>query len=242
MKVLKVFLFILLPAFVAEAQVDLRLLEKKGQLRIGGGSLKPSADFSSAGEGSLFVKNGFQINGGFTYGIYRNLGLGCHLDYNQYGFDLAGFSKQQGGPGVTQLASFNSTRFGLSAIVNFPVLIGKKAALNFYGEGQAGLRGMNAPKLDLTYGELENNFTEVSYRPRASTMGYLAITGGMQILFSRKFGFYAAWQKTFDSRHSIKYSSRAFDADGQLTEGEHVLHQYLGSTGIQGGILFVFGN
>jgi hypothetical protein len=236
---LSLFLFII--GFSVLAQVDLRLNEKKVQIRLGGGSLRPSDQFSSSGPSSLFVQNGFQINGALTYGIYRNIAAGIHLDYNQHRFDLAGFSKQQGGPSVNQLSSFNSTRFGISAMVFLPVRAGKNLMFNFYGEGQAGLRGMNIPKLDMTFGELENNFTEISYRPRASTMGYLAVCAGMQVIMTRNFGIYAAWQKTFDSRHSVKYSSRAFDADGQLAEGEHFLHQYLGSTGIQGGILFVIG-
>jgi hypothetical protein len=231
-----------LPLQFSFAQADLKLLEKKAILRFGGGSLSPSAKFASAGAGSLFVQNGFQINGGFSYGIYRNFGLGLHLDYNQYGFNLGAFSAQQGNSAISRLSSFNSTRFGLSGLVFLPIRLGRNVAISFYAEGQAGLRGMNVPKLDLQYSELENNFTRVSYRPRASTMGYLAISGGFKLLFSRNFGIYAAWQKTMDSRHSVKYSSRAFDANDQLTEGEHFLHQYLGSSGIQGGILFVLGS
>ena len=241
MKKLFPFVAALFASFAASAQADLSLLEKKAVLRFGGGSLQPSEKFLQTGPGNLFVKNGFQLNAGFSYGIYQNLGLGCHLDYNQYGFDMGGFAVQQGNPAIIRLSSFNSTRFGLSLLAYLPFRIGKNVALNLYGEGQAGLRGMNVPKLDLRYGELANKYTEVSYRPRPSTMGYLAVSGGIQVLFSRNFGLYAAFQQTMDSRHSIKYSSRAFDADGNLTEGEHYLHQYLGSTGIQGGILFVLG-
>jgi hypothetical protein len=240
MKALKIFLFTFLLLKSAFAQVDLRFTEKKAQLRIGGGSLRPSPKFATAGPGSLFVENGFQINAGFAYGVYRNFAIGCHLDYNQYGFDLRGFSAQQGGPAVNQLSSFNSTRFGFSGLVFLPLRLGKKVVLNFYAEGQAGLRGMNIPKLDMTFGELENKFTEINYRPRASTMGYLAACGGLQVIFTRNFGLFVAYQKTFESRHSVKYSSRAFDSNGQLTEGEHFLHQYLGSTGIQGGLQFIF--
>jgi hypothetical protein len=225
----------------SQAQVDLKWTERKAQIRLGGGSLQPSADFALSGEQSLFVLNGFQVNAGFIYGIYRNLGLGVHLDYNQYGFDLNRFSAQQGGAGVTQLSSFNSTRFGLSVPVFLPIRLGKKSALLITGEGQAGIRNMNIPKLDLAYDELDNNFTVVSYRPRANSMGYLAITGGLQCWISKGFGLYVQYQKTLDSRHSIKYSSRAFDTSKELTEGEHRLHQYVGSSGIQGGLIFIMG-
>ena len=233
-------LFVSLP-FALSAQADLRLLEKKAILRLGGGSLNPSADFASVGNNGIYARNGFQLNAGLSYCFYRNFGIGVHLDYNQFGFDKSAFSANQQNPGMVVLAPFNSTRFGLSALAFLPIRLGKTVALNFYAEGQAGLRGMNIPKIDLTYDELSNNFTNVSYRPRPSTMGYLAISGGLQVLFSRNFGLFAAYHKTLDSRHSISYSSRAFDADGLLTEGEHYLHNYLGSTGIQGGILFVIG-
>jgi hypothetical protein len=222
------------------AQVDLSLLEKKAQFKMGGGSLQPSPEFSKAGSDALFVRNGFQVNFAFSYAFFRNFAAGVHLDYNQYGFDRTGFIRQQENPALTQLSSFNSTRFGLSGLVFLPVKLGEKASFCLFLEGQAGLRNMNIPKLDLTYKELQNLYVEVAYRPRSNTMGYLAVNGGVQVHFSRRFGIYASWQKTLDSRHSVKYSSRAFDASGNLTEGEHFLHQYLGSTGIQGGLVFLF--
>ena len=240
MKQLLLLCLVILPLKLS-AQADLRLLEKRAILRFGGGSLAPSADFASVGTNGIYARNGFQLNAGFSYCFYRNLGIGVHLDYNQFGFDRSAFSANQQNPGMTVLSPLNSTRFGLSALAFLPIRLGKTVALNFYAEGQAGLRGMNIPKIDLTYGELGNNFTSVAYRPRPSTMGYLAISGGLQVLFSRNFGLFVAYHKTLDSRHSISYSSRAFDADGLLIEGEHYLHNYLGSTGIQGGIMFVIG-
>lgn len=235
-----IFCFVLFP-FLAQAQADLRFFERKAQLRLGAGSLRPSAEFLKNGPEALFARNGFQINSAFSYCFFRNFAAGVHLDYNQYGFDRSGFAAQQGGPAITQLSSFNSTRFGLSALVSLPFRIGKSAALNLWLEGQAGIRNMNIPKLDLTYGELENLYVEVAYRPRSNTMGYLAFCGGMQVFFTKNFGIYAAWQQTADSRHSIKYSSRAFDTNENLQEGEHLLHQYLGSTGIIGGVVFNLG-
>ena len=223
------------------AQVDLSLFEKKAQFQMGGGSLQPSAEFAKAGPEAMFVRNGFQVNFAFSYAFFRNFAAGVHLDYNQFGFDRQGFALQQENPSLTQLSSFNSTRFGLSGLIFLPVRIGKTASFSFFLEGQAGLRNMNIPKLDLTYGELDNQYVEVAYRPRSNSMGYLALNGGVQVHFTRNFGLYASWQKTLDSRHSVKYSSRAFDAAGNLTEGEHFLHQFLGSTGIRGGLVFTFG-
>lgn len=223
------------------AQVDLSLYEKKAQFQMGGGSLQPSAEFAKAGTDALFVRNGFQVNFAFSYVFFRNFAAGVHLDYNQYGFDRTAFIRHQDNPAVTQLSSFNSTRFGFSGMVFLPVKIGKQSSFSFFLEGQAGLRNMNIPKLDLTYGELDNQYVEVAYRPRSNSMGYLALNGGVQVHFTRNFGLYASWQKTLDSRHSVKYSSRAFDAAGNLTEGEHFLHQFLGSTGIRGGLVFTFG-
>jgi hypothetical protein len=131
MKFLNFFFLSFFLICTSAAQVDLKYFEKKVQLRIGGGSLHPSAEFASGGEASLFVKNGYQINAGCSYGIYRNIAMGLHLDYNQYGFDLSAFSRQQGNPSVRQLSPFHSTRFGLSALVFFPVKAGKKMVFNF---------------------------------------------------------------------------------------------------------------
>jgi hypothetical protein len=227
--------------WLAQAQVDLKYFKGKSQIRLGGGSLKPSQAFLKSGPADLFARNGFQINSALTYGFFRNFGAGIHLDYNQYGFDRAGFAMQQGGPAITQLSSFNSTRFGISVQALLPFRIGKSAVLSLWLEGQAGIRNMNIPKLDLAFGELQNKYLEISYRPRSNTMTYLALCGGAQFFFGRRFGIYMAFQNTPDSRHSIKYSSRAFDADDNLEEGEHLLHQFLGSTGILGGMVFVLG-
>ena len=92
-------LFVSLP-FTLSAQADLRLLEKKAILRLGGGSLNPSADFASVGNNGIYARNGFQLNAGLSYCFYRNFGIGVHLDYNQYGFDKSAFSANQQNPGM----------------------------------------------------------------------------------------------------------------------------------------------
>jgi hypothetical protein len=231
--------FLTLPAL---AQVDLSYFEKTGMFKMGGGSLKPGPDLASSGPKGLLADDGYQINLGFDYSPYKGLFAGFHYDFQRLGFQEATFAQQAGASTYRVRRGFRSSRFGLNLGWNFPVhLVRDKVLLIASGEVQAGLRGMNIPLIDLQYDPLDNRFVDVTYRSRSNTFGYTGALGGIRILFGKVVGIYVNRQFTFKSRHSIKYSVRRFDAEGQLYESELRLHQYLDNSGYQFGVFFVVG-
>jgi hypothetical protein len=224
------------------AQPDIHYLDKTGILKFGGGNLVPNEDFAKNTGTGLLAMPGHQVNFAFNYIIRYGLGLGAHLDVNRLPLNEQRFVQQSSASAYRIQGKFGSTRFGLNLVGSVPIVIHPQYfAVNLFGEFQLGLRGMNIPSIDLRYNELENNYVEVSYRPRSNTMGYLAANAGVQFLFANKFGIYGAYHITLRSRHSIKYSVRAFDAERRLTEYENYLHNYLNVSGFQFGAFFLFG-
>jgi|GEM_PF-1128294 len=235
-------LLLLLRVQLVLAQPDIRYLDNTGVFKMGGGTLTPGQDFSKSSGNGLHAKPGHQVNFAFNYIISHGIGIGAHLDVNRFRFNEQSFLMQTNPTNYRILGKFASTKLGLNLVANVPIVIHQKHfTVNLFGEFQAGLRGMKIPSIDLRFSELENKFVEVNYRSRNNTMGYLGGNAGIQLLFSNKIGCYAAYHLTLRSRHSIKYSVRAFDASGQLYEDENYLNNYLDATGLQFGVFFVFG-
>jgi hypothetical protein len=229
-------------AIPSTAQVDLSFFEKTGMFKMAAGPLKPGPDLASSEPKGLLAEKGYQINLGVDYCPYKGLFAGIHYDFQRLGFQEARFAQIAGAASYRVRRGFNSSRFGLNLGWNFPVRIWKdQIRLVVSGEVQAGLRGMTIPQIDLQYNPLDNRFVEVTYRSRANTFGYTGGLGGIRILFGKVVGVYVNRQFTFKSRHSIKYSVRRFDAEGQLYESELRLHQYLDNSGYQFGVFFVIG-
>lgn len=239
---LYVIIFWVLSLAPVAAQPNIRYLDNTGILKFGGGNLVPGEDFAKNTGNGLLAMPGHQVNFAFNYIMGYGLGLGVHLDVNRLPLNEERFVQQSNASAYRIQGKFGSTRFGLNLVCTVPIIINPQYfTVNLFGEFQPGLRSMNIPSIDLRYSELENNFVEVTYRPRGNTMGYLAANAGVQLLFANKFGVYGAYQITLRSRHSIKYSVRAFDAQGRLTEDENFLHNYLDASGFQFGAFFLFG-
>ena len=224
------------------AQPDINFLDKKGYFKLGGGMVFPGHEFSGLLENGLFAKNGYQFGFDFNYIIAYGFGVGANLEFNGFGFNRQAFFNYSQADRMEAQGGYTSSKFGLNLLFNVPVLFGSENfVLNFYGEGNAGLRGIAIPAIDLYYNELVNKYVEVSYRSRASTMGYLGYSGGIQMLFNQKFGINLSYNEVLRSRHSIKYSVRKMDALGELYEAESYIHDYLDNKGFQIAFLFLLG-
>lgn len=204
----------------------------------------PGEQFGSKTIDGLYADNGVQIgldiNGIIGYGF----GLGLKIDYNYFSFDRDAFMKHTQ-PQTMRVTrhGFRSTKTAINFLFNAPILVGSDDfVINFFGEGHAGLRSMSIPEFDLTYSEITNNFTEVSYRSRSNLMGFLGYNAGLQLLFNNKIGVSFAYGAVLPSRHSIKYSARKFDASGNLYEDESYLHDFLDHTGVKIGFVILFGS
>ncbi|MFW5792789.1 MAG: hypothetical protein ACOCWC_00795 [Bacteroidota bacterium] len=240
----KIFVLAILSILVFEAtsQPNIRYWDRASYFKISGGTVSPGRDFSDASENGLFAKNGFQFGLDYNYMIVAGFGLGINLEYDHFHFNKEAFM-DYANPEIMMISGgYASTKFGLNALFNVPVEVVKDAfAINFYVEGNAGIRGMSIPSIDLEYNEIVNHYVEVSYRPRSSTMGYLGYSGGVQLLFNNRFGINVSYNALIERRNNINYSVRMFDAQGELYEEESYLNKNLDHTGLQFGILFMFG-
>lgn len=225
------------------AQFDINYLDRTGSIHIMGGTLKPSEELSSTDETmGLFAKKGYQIGFDFNYIIKYGLGVGFNLEIDRLNFNKDKFLEYAGTNSAKFKGRYASTKFGLNILANVPIVMDKgDFAVNLFGEFNAGFRGFNIPSINLYYNELQNKYTEVSYRSRANIMGYLGYTGGIQFLFADVFGLRASYSVTLPSRHSMKYSVRMTDAFGNVEEAENYLNNYLDLTGLQFGIFFLIG-
>ncbi|MDD3876391.1 MAG: outer membrane beta-barrel protein [Bacteroidales bacterium] len=239
------FFFLVFFSFIAcsiSAQPSIKYWDKAGYIKIGAGAVMPGVNFSDATINGMYAKNGFQIGIDGNYMIAYGLGLGLDLEYNKFVFDKTSFFQHSKAETIKSKGGYSSTKFGLNILFNVPILLAsEKFVINFYGEGNAGLRGMNIPEIDLTYNEIANKYVEVSYRARANTMGYIGYSAGLQFLFSNKYGINISYNAVLPSRHSIKYSARMFDAAGNLYEQENYLHDLLDNKGVQIGFMFIIG-
>lgn len=225
------------------AQFDINYLDRTTSIHIMGGTLKPSEELSSTDETiGLFAKKGYQIGFDFNYIIKYGLGVGFNLEIDRLNFNENKFLEYAGTNDAKIKGRYASTKFGLNILANVPIVVDKgDFAINLFGEFNAGFRGFNIPSINLYYNELQNKYTEVSYRSRANTMGYLGYTGGIQFLFADVFGLRASYSVTLPSRHSMKYSVRMTDAFGNVEEAENYLNNYFDLTGLQFGIFFLIG-
>lgn len=224
------------------AQPNINLLDKKVNIGAYGGLVIPGNEFSSKSINGLFAKNGYQIGFDVNYIIAYGLGIGFNYEFNRFKFDQDAFIAFAQPDSFLISKGYNSGKFALNAQVNIPIeIIKNKFAINLYGEGNAGLRTMSIPSIDLKYNELSNRFVEVSYRARTSSMGFLGYSAGVQFIFSKKFGINLSYNALIKSRHSIKYSVRKFDAQGELYEEESYVNNYLDHSGYQFGIVFWIG-
>ncbi len=224
------------------AQPDINYLDGTGYLLISGGGVIPGSDFSNSTETGLFAENGYQFGFDYNYTIGYGMGIGGNIEFNQFRFNGEKFLEFSNAETIFVNGGYSSAKFGLNLNINIPVLLGSDDyVINFFGEGNAGIRTMSAPGIDLTYNEVANKYVEVSYRSRSNTMGFLGYSGGLQFLFLEKFGISVSYTALLRSRHSIKYSVRMFDAAEQLYEEENYINGYLDHTGYQIGFLFLFG-
>ncbi len=224
------------------AQPNMNLLDKKVNIDVYGGMVIPGTSFSSTNQNGLFAKNGFQIGFDVNYIIAYGLGVGFNYEFNRFNFDKDAFISYAQPDSFSISRGYNSGKFCLNAQINIPFeIIKDKFTINLYGEGNAGLRTMSIPSIDLKYNELSNRFVEISYRARNSSMGFLGYSAGLQFLFLNKFGINLSYNALLKSRHSVKYSVRKFDAQGQLYEEESYVNNYLEHSGYQLGFVFWFG-
>ena len=224
------------------SQPNINYWDHDSYLLIGGGMVMPGEYLSDATANGLFAKNGYQVDFDYNYIFGLGLGFGGGIEYNQFKFNREAFMEYTGAEEMWMKGGYSSTKFGLNFLANIPiVVVKKKFVLNFFGEFNAGLRGFNIPDIDLKYNEIVNKYVEVTYRSRTSTMGYLGYSAGLQFIFSEWFGINVSYNAVLPSRHSIKYSVRKFDAFDELTEEENYLNNYLDHSGIQFGVMFIFG-
>lgn len=224
------------------AQPDIKYWDHDSYLHIGGGMVMPGDYLKDESETGFFAKNGFQVDFDYNYIFGYGLGIGANFEYDQFKFNKEAFMEYTGAEEMYVEGGYSSGKFGLNLVANIPIVVVKKGfAINFYGEFNAGLRGFNIPNIDLKYNEIVNKYVEVSYRSRTSTMGYLGYSAGLQFIFNDRFGLNVSYNAVLPSRHSVKYSVRMYDAFEELTEEENYLNNYLDHTGIQFGIMFVFG-
>lgn len=237
------FIILLFATQFSIAQFDINYLDQTGILHFTGGTLTPSEELSNTDENvGLFAKKGYQFGLDFNYIVKYGLGFGFNLEVDRLNFNKDKFLEYAGTNDAKIKGRYASTKFGLNILANVPIVVDKgDFAINLFGEFNAGLRGFNIPSIDLYYNELQNKYTEVSYRSRANTMGYLGYTGGIQLLFADVFGVRASYSVTLPSRHTMKYSVRMTDAFGNVEEAENYLNNYLDLTGLQFGVFFVFG-
>lgn len=237
-------LFIIFSFFAKNvfAQADLQYLDKGGYVMFYGGPIYPGDRLSSDSESGLFAENGVQFGIDLNYVIAYGIGVGFNYEYNNFGFNQNAFLQHSGAQGISYQRNYTSNKFGLNVLFNVPLKLGSDDwVINLFAKGNAGLRTMNIPEIDLTYSEIMNKYVEVSYRPRANLFGYLGYTGGLQFMFLEKYGINFSYNHVLNSRHSIQYSSRRFDAQGNLTESEPYLNDNLDHYGFQIGFMILMG-
>ncbi|MFO8066174.1 MAG: hypothetical protein R6U11_01195 [Bacteroidales bacterium] len=240
----RIFVLAILSVLFVEtySQTSMNYWNNARYFKITAGTVTPGRDFSDATENGLFAKDGYQIGFDYNYMIAMGFGLGLNLEFDRFHFNKEAFFDLAEPDYMEVIGGYSSTKFGLNALFNVPLEIQKNVfAINFYIEGNAGFRGMSIPSINLEYNEITNNFVEVKYRPRSSTMGYLGYSGGLQLLFYNRFGINVSYNAILQRRNSIYYSVRKYDTEGELFEEENYLNNNLDHTGLQFGILFLFG-
>jgi len=241
-KLLIIFVLFLFVAS-ANAQPDPKFWDKTSVLSLGGGITTPGSHFSnSTTDLGLFAKKGYNVNFDYNYIISHGFGMGMHIDYNYFKFDEQAFMNYAQPDLMHIKGGYTSTGIGLNLQMNMPIVVHKKNfTFNVFAEGNAGFRGVSIPSIDLEYDELFNKYVEVNYRSRSNLMGYLGYNAGMQFIFANVVGLKISYAALMRSRHSINYSVRMFDAQGELYEAESYLNNYLDHTAIKFALVFYIG-
>jgi hypothetical protein len=232
-------MLLLLTMSPAIAQLDFNYWDRKGCFSLYGGGVIPGMSMKSTLSNGLYAKNGFQFGFNYNYIFAYGLGIGFNFEYDQFAFNKNAFLISTDANSMSVSGGYSSPKIGLNFITNIPAVIDDdRFTLNFFGIFNPGLMMLQIPEIDLFYDENLNKYTEVHYRPRSNTMGYLSYSGGMMFIFSNNIGLSISRNVVLKSRHSINYSSRMFDAFGQLYESEDYLNNYLDHKGWQIGVIF----
>ena len=229
-------------AATAEAQVNPNYWDRSGYLSITAGPATPGRELSSTADNGLLAENGLLADLDYNYMIGYGFGVGLNLGLDHFGLNEEAFTAITQPLHYSTSGGFSSIRVGLNFLMNVPlVILRDKFCFNLFGELNGGLRSFSIPEVNLTYSELFNKYTEVTYRSRDNTMGYAGYSTGLQFVFLNRFGVNISYSAIFNSQHRINYSVRASDAMGQLYEEENFLSAKLDRTGFQVGVLFLIG-
>ncbi|MBS4012296.1 MAG: hypothetical protein KGZ97_00865 [Bacteroidetes bacterium] len=240
----RILLLAIFSVIITEAytQPDMNYWNRVRYFKITGGTVTPCPEFSDATENGLFAKDGYQFGFDYNYMIAYGFGLGLNLEFNRFHFNKEAFASFAQPDYMAVIGGYSSSKFGLNALFNLPIVVSPDIfTINLYAEGNAGIRSISIPSIDLEYNEIVNYYTEVKYRSRPSSMGYLGYSGGIQFIFKNKFGINASYSALNRRINRINYSVRMFDAQGELYEEERYISNYLDHTGLQFGIFFMFG-
>ncbi len=240
----KILSIIIISAFTTGlfSQSIIEYWDHDSYLHIGGGMVTPGEHLSDNGATGFFAQKGYQVDFDYNYIFGYGLGIGGNIEYDQFKFNGQEFLNYTLADNLNVDGGYSSTKFGLNLLANIPIVIVDEGfTVNFFGEFNAGIRSFNIPAIDLYYNEIVNKYVEVTYRSRGNTMGYLGYSAGIQFLIVDRIGINVSYNAVLPSRHSVKYSVRMFDAMEELTEQENYLNNYLDHTGIQFGIMFIFG-
>lgn len=226
----------------SRAQVEPNYWDRTGYVSISAGPATPGRELSSTAENGLLAEKGLMADVDYNYMIGYGFGVGLNVGLDYFGLNEEAFTAKTLPLHHSTGGGFSSVRAGLNLLMNVPVVIRHdKFCLNLFGELNGGLRSFSIPEINLTYGELTNKYTEVTYRSRDNTMGYAGYSTGLQFVFLNRFGVNLSYSAIFQSQHRINYSVRASDALGQFYEDESFLSAKLDRTGFQIGVLFLVG-
>ncbi|PKP18549.1 MAG: hypothetical protein CVU06_12085, partial [Bacteroidetes bacterium HGW-Bacteroidetes-22] len=202
----------------------------------------PGRDLSSTTGNGLMANNGLLADIDYNHMIAYGIGVGVNLGLDYFGMNEDIFLERTAPSTYNFTGGYLSGRLGLNLLMNLPVeILRDKFVLNFFGELNGGLRSFTIPDVDLNYDELQNKYTEVTYRSRSNVLGYAGYSAGVQFLFSNCWGINLSYSALMKSQHRIDYSVRAVDVAGVVTEDEDFLSARLDRTGIQIGFLFIIG-
>lgn len=234
-------ILLLLPVILM-AQVNPRYWDGTGYLSVTGGPATPGRDLSSTDKNGLMANNGLVADIDYNHMIAYGIGVGVNIGVDYFEMNEELFLQHSIPSSYNITGGYLSGRIGLNMVMNLPVEIVRRGfVINFFGELNAGLRSYSIPDVDLYYHELQNKYLEVAYRSRNNVMGYAGYSAGIQFIFSDCWGINFSYSALMKSQHRIKYSLRAIDVAGEVTEDDDYLSGRLDRSGFQIGFLFVFG-
>lgn len=238
-KILYSIIFVFMLSYT-QAQVELDYLDGGGVLTLGGGGVVPVEGFASTNDDGLFARRGFQIMADYNHFIAYGLGVGFGYEYDQFRFNDAAFLNLAQQPqGYEFEGNWRMNKIGMNLVYNIPInIIEGTFLVNLFGELNGGVSWVVMPKLDLYYSEIEKRFVEISYRHHSNAFLYYGYNAGIQFLFNDVWGVNFSYNEVMSQKHKLKYTLRAFDADGNLYEEKPNLNQTFGHYGWQLGVVF----